>query len=204
MRRKNLSEGSRSYHDEAEIYESFSKAEDAPEKIGRFLKSVVKGKDVLDLGCGTGKYAASLSRYSRGYFGLDISREQLRIAKKKVGGCRNLRWICSSAENIPLSSSSVDVVISTWVIGTIKGTIRKKKAISEALRVLRSGGKIFLVENDLGVEFEMIRGRFPNISRTKRYNDWLEEKMGFKVMKRFSTHFDFSSKDEARRIVCSI
>ena len=48
--------------------------------------------------------------------------------------------------------------------------------------MLTKNGSIYLVENDIGGEFEEIRNRYPDISRTKKYNDWIESN-NFKVEK---------------------
>lgn len=205
MKKRNLSEGSKSYHNEAYIYERFSQLEDTPSKILDFLKRVVKEKYILDLGCGTGKYLIPLAPLAKVYWGLDISEDQLRIAelKSKANGLDNVRFLCSSAESINLPDESRDVVISTWVLGTILDEKRREKATKEAERVLKRNGKIFLVENDIGGEFEAIRGRYPDIRRTKSYNDWLESR-GFRPIKHFETYFEFDSLGEAKEIFCSI
>lgn len=203
MKKRNLSEGSKSYYNEAHIYERFSQLEDTPGKVLDFLKLVVKGKHILDLGCGTGKYLIPLAPLANVYLGLDISKDQLRIVKSKANSLDNVRFLCSSAESINLPDESMDAVISTWVLGTILDEKRREKAIGEAERVLKRNGRIFLVENDIGGEFEVIRGRYPDIRRTKSYNDWLEIK-GFIPIKRFETYFEFDSLREAKKIFCSI
>lgn len=198
-----LEEGSKSYYSEADIYELFSMAEDAPGLIYKFLLPLVKNKAVLDLGCGTGKYMALLANAAKSYCGLDISPEQIAIAKKKVQGLKNVSFICSSAEKITLPDRSMDCIISCWAISTINGFDRKSSALKEAERVLRPNGCIYLIENDIGGEFEEIRGWYPNISRTKGYNDWIEHE-GFSPVARFNTYFSFGSLAEARKIIGSI
>jgi ubiquinone/menaquinone biosynthesis C-methylase UbiE len=200
---KNLREGSRSYYSEAQVYDAFSRAEDYPKKILRFLKPKIRDKNVLDLGCGNGKYAFLLSQFSKKYIGIDISKEQIINAKKKNKNHKNTKFICSSAEKIKVSSKSIDIVISTWVLGTINGWSRKDKSLREAERVLKNNGVIFLIEKDVGGEFERIRGRFPNTNRTKQYNTWLVEK-GFEIEKKIKTYFKFKSLEEARKIISSI
>jgi ubiquinone/menaquinone biosynthesis C-methylase UbiE len=202
MRDHNLLEGSKSYHSEADVYERFSRAEDAPQKVRKFLMPLLKNKDVLDLGCGTGKYLAYFARCSRKYYALDSSREQLSIAKAKDRSTKTV-FLCSSAEDIPLPDGCVDIAISTWVLGTISGARRRKKALLEMARVLRKHGRIYLVENDIGGEFEEIRNRYPNSSETRTYNKWLEDN-GFRAVKRFKTSFRFGSTKEARTVFAAI
>ncbi|MBT5022540.1 methyltransferase domain-containing protein [Candidatus Woesearchaeota archaeon] len=202
---KDLSEGSKSYHEEADVYEEFSIAEDKPGKVLAFLKEKVKGKKVLDLGCGTGQFTIALAPITSEYVGLDISQDQLDVAAKKLNenGIGNVKLICSSGEKIELDSDYFDVVISTWVVGTIQGDDRKKKTISEIERVLKKNGVAYLVENNVGGEFEFIRNRYPDIKRTKEYNDFLVGE-GFEVCENIDTKFEFETNADACRVIGSI
>ena len=202
MVERNLSEKSKNYYEENDVYEIFSIAEDYPNKIYEYLSSKVKGKVVLDLGCGTGKFMQKFYKETSKYYGLDLSSSQLNIAKTKVSG-DNVDFICCSAEEIPLLDNSVDVIISTWVLGTILEVDRRNKVLKEMKRVLKKDGEIYLVENDIGGEFEEIRNRYPNIKKTKEYNDWIEMN-NFVCASRFKTYFNFKDKEEAQKVFCNI
>ena len=202
MKNLNLSEKSKNYYEENDIYEIFSIAEDYPNKIYKCLLPKIKNKVVLDLGCGTGKFMKKFYKEALKYYGLDLSNEQLKIAKNKVKS-NNVQFICCSAENIPLPENSIDVIISTWVLGTILEEDRRNKVLNEMKRVLKSDGSIYLVENDIGGEFEEIRNRYPNIKRTKDYNDWIEYNK-FKIESQFKTYFKFRDCKEAQDIFSNI
>lgn len=202
MTKQNLSEGSKSYHDETKIYERFSQVEDTPGMILNYLQPLVK-ETVLDLGCGSGKYLVPLAPFAKRYVGLDVSSDQLEIAKSKSRDLNNVEFLCSSAEKIDLSDESIDTVISTWVLGTILDENRRTKVVKETERVLKQNGDIYLVENDLEGDFERIRSRHPNTEKTRAYNDWLETQ-GFSPIERFETYFNFESLKEAKQIFGSI
>lgn len=202
MTKLNLSEKSKNYYEENDIYEVFSLAEDYPNKIYKSLLPEIKDKVVLDLGCGTGKFMEKFYKSTIKYYGLDLSNQQLNIAKKKVKGS-NVEFICCSAEHIPLEDNSIDVIISTWVLGTILEEDRRKNVINEMRRVLKRNGSIYLVENDIGGEFEEIRNRYPDISRTKSYNDSLENN-GFNCFSKFETEFKFENKNQAQNVFSNI
>ena len=53
------------------------------------------------------------------------------------------------------------------MLGTILEVDRRNKVLEEMKRVLKHDGNIYLVENDIGGEFEEIRNRYPDIKRTK-------------------------------------
>lgn len=202
MNNLNLSEKSKNYYEENDIYEIFSIAEDFPNKIYECLLPKVRNKVVLDLGCGTGKFMQKFYKEATKYYGLDLSSKQLEIAKSKVNG-GNVEFLCCSAENIPLPDNSIDVIISTWVLGTILEIDRRNKALKEMNRVLKKDGNIYLVENDIGGEFEEIRNRYPDIKRTKDYNDWIESN-GFVCDNRFETYFKFKDKEQAQNVFTNI
>lgn len=202
MSNLNLSEKSKNYYEENDIYEIFSIAEDYPNKIYEILLPKVRNKVVLDLGCGTGKFMQKFYKNATKYYGLDLSCDQLKIAKDKVDG-ENVRFLCCSAEDIPLQDNSIDVIISTWVLGTILEIDRRNKVLKEMNRVLKKEGNIYLVENDIGGEFEEIRNRYPDIKRTKEYNDWIESN-GFICNNRFETYFKFENKKQAKNVFTNI
>ena len=202
MANLNLSEKSKNYYEENDIYEVFSIAEDYPNKIYECLLPKIKDKIVLDLGSGTGKFMQKFYNETSKYYGLDLSKEQLNIAKRKVNN-DSVEFICCSAENIPLPDNSIDVIISTWVLGTILEVDRRNKVLDEMKRVLKNDGNIYLVENDIGGEFEEIRNRYPDIKRTKGYNDWIENH-GFVCENRFETYFKFKDKEQAKKIFTNI
>lgn len=202
MSNLNLSEKSKNYYEENDIYEIFSIAEDYPNKIFDYLYPKIKNKIVLDLGCGTGKFMLKFYKDAIKYYGLDLSEKQLDIAKNKVKG-ENVEFICCGAENIPLPNNSIDVIISTWVLGTILEVDRRNKAIEEMKRVLKKDGVIFLVENDIGGEFETFRNRYPDIKRTQDYNNWIESKE-FICANKFETYFKFDNTDQAKEVFSNI
>lgn len=76
--------------------------------IGRFCK----GKSVLDLGCGTGRYTAFIQQYANSVIGVDASLRQLQFAKEQYG-IRNV--ICVKAEDYS-SKTPFDVVFTVGLL----------------------------------------------------------------------------------------
>lgn len=168
---KNLMKESQAYYQDNDYYEMFSIAEDYPNKIKMYFKNNIKGDTILDAGCGTGKFTKTLEELSKKYIGVDLSNNQLTKAKSKSIK-PNSEFIQANLANIPLKDNSVDIIVSTWVLGTIKDLEERNKCIQELKRVLKPNGKIFLVENDLLGEFEIIREK-DKTNATKIYNDYL-------------------------------
>jgi ubiquinone/menaquinone biosynthesis C-methylase UbiE len=116
---------------------------DLDAQVARNVALTVAGRDVLELGCGTGKNTAWLGRRARTVIALDFSAAMLAKARKRVRASRvrfarhdiNRPW--------PLRGSSVDAVMGNLVLEHIRklGPIYR-----EARRVLRPGGQLFLCE----------------------------------------------------------
>jgi len=192
---RGLSEGSTLYHRYADRYALFSEAEDTPEKVADWIIPKIRGKTVLDMGCGSGKYAGILASKSRAYFGIDNSFEQISIAHETYPNCI---FVQGCAGRLPLHSQGVDAAIAAWVIGSIDGAKRRQDAIREAERVVRPGGCIYLVENDDCGEFQSIRGEEYQ-AKASAYNKWLIEQ-GFSIADRVKTHFEFSTVKRAKTV----
>lgn len=193
---KNLLKDSKAYYEDNDYYEIFSQAEDYENKVADYLKEISKDKIVLDAGCGTGKFLNVLENNASKYIGIDLSNDQLSKAKVKSVK-KNSEFICSNLSKIPLEDNSIDLIVSSWVLGTITDIQERSKAISELKRLLKLGGIIILVENAENSEFEMIRDRDKD-TRTKKYNDWILRN-DFVLDCKFNTYFRFKSLDEAKK-----
>lgn len=72
-------------------------------------------KTILDLGCGTGRFADALaSRFAATVIGVDPSKKMLAQARgKRTHG--TVRYVCGSGEAVPLADSSVDLIFMSMV-----------------------------------------------------------------------------------------
>jgi len=196
MDSKNLLKDSKAYYENNDYYEIFSIAEDGENKVCSYLEHICKNKIVLDAGCGTGKFLNVLEEGSQKYIGIDLSEKQLDKAKIKSKKATS-EFICSNLSNINLESNKVDLIVCSWVLGTIIDLDERNKCISELKRLLKSNGMIILIENDEDSEFEEIRNRTKD-SRTRDYNNWILSN-DFNVDKQIDTYFNFNSYNEAKK-----
>lgn len=192
---KNLLKDSKAYYENNDYYETFSIAEDGENKVANYLKGICKDKIVLDAGCGTGKFLNILEKDSQKYIGIDLSEKQLDKAKSKSKK-ETSEFVCSNLSNINLKSDKVDLIVCSWVLGTIIDLDERNKCIDELKRLLKSNGTIILIENDENSEFEEIRNRTKD-NRTRDYNNWVLSK-DFTIDKQIDTYFNFNSLDEAK------
>jgi SAM-dependent methyltransferase len=105
----------------------------------------VRGRDVLDLGCGSGANTVLLALRGARVCGLDLSSDLVDLARQRlvVNAIRSdVRFIVGSAHAIDLPDSSVDVVFGMVVLHHLD----LERAASETLRVLKPGGRAVFQE----------------------------------------------------------
>ncbi len=114
----------------------------SPERLReRLLLS--PGMTVLEIGVGGGYYARPLAALVRSFIALDLQAEMLKRLLHKAGEA-HLLPVRASAGELPLATSSIDVVIAVTVIGELPSAPR---AIDEIRRILRKGGMFSVSEH---------------------------------------------------------
>lgn len=108
----------------------------------------LKGKRVLDVGCGIGIYSWAFFNESAEVFGIDIDKENIKKARKQAPG---VRFLTSEGENLPFENDFFDIIFLNEVLEHVKDD---KKTISECLRVLKPGGKIIIFAPNRFFPFE--------------------------------------------------
>jgi SAM-dependent methyltransferase len=97
---------------------------------------VAEGTQILDLCCGTGLVAAAAARRAATPTGVDFSSAMLAEARRVHP---HLRFDEGDAEALPYPDRSFDCVVANLGFHHVS---RPGKAIAEALRVLRPGGRL--------------------------------------------------------------
>jgi ubiquinone/menaquinone biosynthesis C-methylase UbiE len=90
------------------------------------------GKDILEVGCGTGLILHRAARFARHAIGIDLSAGMLMKAQQ-----RGLDVVQASATALPIATASVDVAYSFKVLAHIRDI---RTALREMARVVRPGG----------------------------------------------------------------
>ena len=106
---------------------------------------IVAGRDVIELGCGTGYVSSWLARRGARVTGIDNSPAQLASARKfqeEFG--LDFPVLHAIAEDLPFPDNSFDVAISEYGASIWSDPYRW---IPEAARVLRPGGELIFLVN---------------------------------------------------------
>ena len=103
-------------------------------------------QNLIDVACGTGdiaklfvKHVNKLSRIVC----VDPNKGMISKGKEKLSKFKNINWIISPAEKIPLSDNLFDFYTISF---GLRNTANIDKALSEAYRVLKPGGRFLCLE----------------------------------------------------------
>ena len=105
-----------------------------------------KGDHLIDVASGTGDIAKSfLERtiFEGKVTCVEPNIDMLRIGKKKLKNFSKINWVCSEAEKLPFNSETFDIYSVSFGIRNFSNI---DKSLSEARRVLKTGGRIFCLE----------------------------------------------------------
>jgi len=100
-------------------------------------------KAVLELGCGAGYDAFQICSQRADYVGLDIAPQNLVLTRKhlRLYGYDPI-LVRGDVENLPFPKERFDVLFSN---GVLHHTADMEKSLSEACRVLKTGGELWMV-----------------------------------------------------------
>lgn len=99
-----------------------------------FVRRFATGKDVLEVGCGTGLVLRRIAEFARSARGVDLSPNMLELARE-----RQLDVQLGSATELPFPDHSFDVSCSFKVLAHVQ---QIERALAEMVRVVRPGGHV--------------------------------------------------------------
>ena len=139
-----------------------------------FLKDIckekIKGKKILDYGCGMGLNLEWLSLLARDVVGIDLSKKSLEIARKIVTDKKlsNVELVLMDCEKLDFLDNSFDVIFD----GGTFSSLDIERALPELKRVLRPDGVIVGIETFGHNPFTNFKRRINKL--TKKRTEWAE------------------------------
>ena len=124
-----------------------------------------KGDLLIDMAAGTGDIANAFLRRikNQGHVScVDPNKLMIEQGKKKLKYLSNIQWHISSAENLPFKDNIFDIYSVSFGVRNFSDT---QKALREAHRVLKSGGRFICLEFSK-VENEILNKIYKTYSKT--------------------------------------
>lgn len=107
--------------------------------VSDFLGSL-KGKVVLDAGCGNGYWSRRLAKEAKEVIGVDFTEELIEIAKTKPSS-DNLKFQVGDLKDLKFPANEFDTVLCNMVLMDVNDL---DKVIGELARVLKIGGRLVI------------------------------------------------------------
>ena len=120
---------------------------------------------LVDVASGTGDIAKlylNKINYKGHVCCVDESKEMLNINREKLKGDINVKWFCSSAEELPFKNNYFDYYTISFGIRNINNI---NNALKEACRVLKPGGRFLCLEFSK-VENEILNKLYKTYSKS--------------------------------------
>lgn len=136
----------------------------------------------LDIGCGTGwavGLAARAADNKGSFYGVDLSPKMISKAKDNFAGKTNIHFFEANAESIPLNDNFFDNIICT---NSFHHYLHPEVAMKEIHRLLKTGGKIFILDPTADIWFikildkliKLIEPQHVKIYNTKEFKELME------------------------------
>ena len=110
------------------------------------LMNPSKNKNLIDVACGTGdigKLYLDNTDINNNITCIDPNKGMIAKGKKKLINYKNINWIISEAERLPIKSDLFDFYTISF---GLRNTKDLNKTLSEAYRVLKPGGRFLCLE----------------------------------------------------------
>ena len=114
-------------------------------KIAKGIVEKMGNGTILDLGSGTGYLSVEIARgaTSLQVYGIDLSKQMVKIARRHAKGVHNAQFVFGNAANLPFKDNSIDLVVST---GASHHWKRPHMVFEECYRVLKAGTEAWIYD----------------------------------------------------------
>jgi 2-polyprenyl-3-methyl-5-hydroxy-6-metoxy-1,4-benzoquinol methylase len=130
------------------------------------LLGEIRGKKLLDAGCGTGLFSKRAVDLGAKVTSLDIGKKLLDETGKKTMSQKIVADIC----NIPFVTESFDIVISSECI---EHTLNPENAVNEMCRVLKKKGILVITTPNRTWHFAVTIANLLKLRPYEGYENWL-------------------------------
>lgn len=129
--------------------------------IGKYID--LNGKDIIDIGCGTGRFLFRILPYVNSAIGIDNDESSITVLnhlmrQRYESYVPQATIICSNIEDVQLPSKSIDIAFFSWSLYALNKE-QMNLAIRKVFDMLRTNGKLIILQ-PIGGEFETVMRLF--------------------------------------------
>jgi len=106
----------------------------------------LNNKKLLDMACGSGDIVKLFINYTKNNCqidAIDANTKMISIGKKKLKNYNNIKWNIGNAEKLKFKNNTFDYYTISF---GIRNVLNVDRALSEAFRVLKPGGRFMCLE----------------------------------------------------------
>src|SRR3990167_2847523 len=103
----------------------------------------VRGQNVLDIGCGDGRYSELFARSGAKVISTDLAAPQIEMAQEKHAH-QNIRYSVGDVSAADAAPGSMDLVLANMVVPSIGSVESLDKLFSQARKMLRPDGRFIV------------------------------------------------------------
>jgi SAM-dependent methyltransferase len=155
------------------------------------------GKDVIDIGCGTGFHLPHFADTARSVVGVEPHPPLAELARQRVSGMPHVSVREEGAASIEVPDHSFDIAHARWAYFFGPGC---EPGLDELERIMRRGGTAYVIDNDatrstFGAWF---RRALPHYDARAVERFW--ERRGWQ-RERLDIRWDFDSREDFEAVV---
>jgi ubiquinone/menaquinone biosynthesis C-methylase UbiE len=175
--------------------------------VVRNLMCGIKGKKVLDLGCGSGRYSIAMAKMGARVMAIDKSPIQVGLARKLNSHPAISYFVCDGVRIRMAESKSMDMVLMNMVLSDLSGRREFMGVLKEIRRVLKPGRRLLISTlHPLSIIPDSSPNRAVNFNRRMYFRDGYSYKsvarlIGGGEINFSDTHFSLSSVSESLRTI---
>ncbi|KAK9115267.1 hypothetical protein Syun_022064 [Stephania yunnanensis] len=142
--------------------------EERPEVLS--LLPPLKGKSVLELGAGIGRFTGELAKEADQVLALDFIESVIKKNESINGHHKNAKFMCAdvTSDNLTITPESVDLIFSNWLLMYLSDD-EVKSLVEKMVKWLRVGGYIFFRESCFHQSGDSKRKNNPTHYRKPRF-----------------------------------
>jgi ubiquinone/menaquinone biosynthesis C-methylase UbiE len=131
--------------------------------LRHLVANKLRGKDVLEVGCGPGGNLAALESFGvQSLAGCDIAPEMLSLAAKRTSA----KLVQSEEEQLPFADNAFDIVLTVTVLQHVVDDSVARDLCGEMGRV---AGRTVLIYEDMHDANPLGDGQFPWVARPRKW-----------------------------------